>query len=99
MTQTEKENKKTIYNFSFKDFSLVCQELEVIEKGVKELLEIADDYNTEPRDKIRIYQWLIEMNIGKPRQISDNYVTTKDKPSQVSFDILENREGVNTKGE
>lgn len=103
MSNTEQaqksKDKSIIQSIGYKEFSAICDEYKIVETATKELLELADDYDTEPRDKIRIYQWLIEMNIGKPRQISDSYVTTKEKPSQVSFDILENREGVDTKSE
>lgn len=75
------EDKKVIQNITYKDFVAVCQEYQVVEKSVQELLSIADDFNTEPREKISIYKWLVEMNIGKPKQITEtatNPVTVED---------------------
>ncbi len=69
--QTAKsEDKKILQGITYKDFVAVCQEYQVVEKAVKELLYIADDFNTEPKDKISIYKWLVEMNIVKPKDIA-----------------------------
>ncbi len=88
-TQTSKD-KGIIQGIGFKEFSAICDEYQIVEKSVKELLSIADDFNTEPKEKISIYKWFVEMNTGKPKQITD--ITTGSKPTQVSFDILENKE-------
>ncbi len=82
------EDKKILQGITYKDFVAVCEEYQVVEKSVKELLSIADDFNTEPKEKISIYKWLVEMNTGKPKQITD--ITTGSKPTQVSFDLLDN---------
>lgn len=75
------EDKKVIQNITYKDFVAVCQEYQVVEKSVQELLSIADDFNTEPKEKISIYKWLVEMVIGKPKIITTtetNPVTVED---------------------
>ena len=69
--KAESQDRKIIQEIGFKDFSAVCQEYQIVEKATKELLEIANDKNTPVRTKVDIYKWVIEMNVGKPRQISE----------------------------
>jgi len=65
------QDKSIIQGIGFKEFSSICQEYQIVEKATKELLEIANDKNTPVRTKVDIYKWVIEMNVGKPRQISE----------------------------
>lgn len=65
------KDKRVIQSITYKDFVAVCQEYKVVENSIKELLSIAEDFNTEPREKISIYKWIVEMNIGKPKQLVD----------------------------
>jgi hypothetical protein len=67
----ESKNKKIIKDISFKDFSAVCQEYQIVEKATRELLELAQDINTSDRTRANIYKWIIEMNIGKPTQMNE----------------------------
>ena len=65
------KDKGIIQGIGFKEFSAICQEYQIVEKATKELLEIANDKNTPVRTKVDIYKWVVEMNVGKPRQISE----------------------------
>ena len=65
------QDKSIIQGIGFKEFSSICQEYQIVEKATKELLEIANDKNTPVRTKVDIYKWVVEMNVGKPRQISE----------------------------
>jgi predicted metal-dependent peptidase len=64
------QDKSIIQGIGFKEFSSICQEYQIVEKATKELLEIAKDDDTPVRTKVDIYKWVIEMNVGKPRQIT-----------------------------
>lgn len=90
------KDKRVIQGITYKDFVAVCQEYQVVEKSVQELLLLADDINTEPREKISIYKWLVEMNIGKPKLI-----TIDEKRGGVTVeDIMKEFDGdVNDTGE
>jgi len=63
------QDKSIIQGIGFKEFSSICQEYQIVEKATKELLKIANDKNTPVRTKVDIYKWVIEMNIGKPKQM------------------------------
>jgi len=63
------QDKSIIQGIGFKEFSSICQEYQIVEKATKELLEIANDKNTPVRTKVDIYKWVIEMNVGKPKQM------------------------------
>ncbi len=69
--QQESKDKNIIQTIGFQDFSAICKEYQIIEKATRELLEIANDFNTPLRVKVDIYKWVIEMNIGKPKQMND----------------------------
>lgn len=84
------QDRGIIQGIGFKEFSAICDEYRIVETATKNLLEIANNPETKTRFKIDIYKWVVEMNIGKPKQITD--ITTGSKPTQVSFDILENKE-------
>ena len=79
----ESKNKKIIKDISFKDFSAVCQEYQIVEKATRELLELAQDINTSDRTRANIYKWIIEMNIGKPTQMND--INLKQENEDKSF--------------
>jgi len=63
------QDKSIIQGIGFKEFSSICQEYQVVEKATKELLKIANDKNTPVRTKVDIYKWVVEMNVGKPKQM------------------------------
>ena len=79
--KVESQDRKIIQEIGFKDFSAVCQEYKIVEKATKELLEIATDIETPARVKVDIYKWLIEMNIGKPKQQDINPLGEENKKS------------------
>lgn len=67
--KAESQDRKIIQEIGFKDFSAVCQEYQIIEKATRELLELAKKEDTPIKVKVDIYKWIIEMNIGKPKQM------------------------------
>ena len=78
--QTSKD-KGIIQEISFKDFSAVCKEYQQVERSTKKLVEIANTAETPVRVKVDIHKWIIEMNIGKPKQMSEintNPITLED---------------------
>ena len=70
------ENKKIIQKLDYKDFKIVCNELNVVEDAIRELWTLAKN-TKDDRVKKDIYQWIIEMNIGKAKQSTD--ITSKDE--------------------
>ena len=80
--QTSKE-KQIIEKIGFKEFSVICEEFQIVEKSVQRLLSLADDINTEPKEKISIYKWLVEMNIGKPVQRKE--IGQEQKPEVITI--------------
>jgi len=85
-TQTSKD-KGVIQVIGFKEFSSICDEYQIVEKATKKLLDIANDIETPVRTRVDIYKWVVEMNIGKPKQMNDIVVSGTTKP-EVSFDIF-----------
>jgi hypothetical protein len=82
------KDKKIIQEIGFQDFSTICQEYQIIEKATRELLEIANDIDTPVRVKVDIFKWVVEMNIGKPKQMNDINLQKEDdviKKVQVNF--------------
>lgn len=69
-TQNSKD-KGILKSINYKDFVAICDEYQVVEKATKELLELAKNPETKTRDKIELYKWFIEMNIGKPKQMNN----------------------------
>lgn len=65
------KDKGIIQNIGFKEFATICGEYRIVEKATKELLEIASNIDTSERGKIEIYKWIIEMRIGKAKQMTD----------------------------
>ena len=89
--KVKSQEKNILGNISYQDFSAVCKEYQVVEKAVKELVTIADDtFSTETKDRISIYKWLVEMNIGKPKQITIP-TETNTNPTPIVFDILDDK--------
>lgn len=76
-TQTSKD-KGIIQGIGFKEFTAICDEYQIVETATKELLSIASNPDTNERVKVDIYKWVIEMNIGKPKQMNDITLDTKD---------------------
>jgi len=79
--KVESQNRTIIQSIGFEDFSAVCQEYQIIEKATRELLELAKKEDTPIRVKVDIYKWVVEMNIGKPKQMADvnlNPITLED---------------------
>ena len=69
MNQQENKDKNIIQNIGYKEFSAICDEYRIVETATKNLLEIANNPETKTRFKVDIYKWIIEMNIGKPKQM------------------------------
>lgn len=82
------KNKSVIKDISFRDFSAICQEYQIIEKATRELLEMAQNSNTPDRIRVNIYKWIIEMNIGKPTQMNEiNLQRTMDNPINTEITV------------
>jgi hypothetical protein len=75
MSNTEQvqksKDKSIIQGIGYKEFTAICDEYKIVETATKELLELADSPDTNERVKVDIYKWIIEMNVGKPRQMND----------------------------
>jgi len=67
----ESKDKGIIQTIGYKEFSAICDEYNIVESATKELLEMASNPDTSERGKIGIYKWIIEMRIGKPKQMND----------------------------
>jgi hypothetical protein len=79
--KAKSQDKKIIQKIGFEDFSAVCQEYQIIGKATRELLELAKKEDTPVRVKVDIYKWVVEMNVGKPKQM----VTTIEKQTKNPF--------------
>ena len=69
MTTQDYKDKNIIQDIGYKEFSAICKEYQIVEKATKNLLDLANDLNTPLRTRVDIYKWIIEMNIGKPKQM------------------------------
>jgi len=74
--KVKSQERNILKTISFKDFMTVCQEYNVVENAIKQLLSITNDPMIDEKYKIGIFKWFVEMNIGKPRQI--DYSDTED---------------------
>jgi hypothetical protein len=82
MNQQENKDKNIIQNIGYKEFSAICDEYRIVETATKNLLEIANNPETKTRFKIDIYKWVVEMNIGKPKQME---ILSSDKDIQINI--------------
>jgi hypothetical protein len=64
-------DKKIIQDISFKDFSAISQEYQGVETSFRKLISIRDNPDTPLKVQVDVCKWIIEMNIGKPKQIND----------------------------
>lgn len=69
MTTQDYKDKNIIQDIGYKEFSAICKEYQIVETATKNLLDLANDLNTPLRTRVDIYKWIIEMNIGKPKQM------------------------------
>jgi len=69
-TQDSKD-KAIIQKISFKEFTELCSEYEEVKKSLQKLIEIRDDIETPVRVQADVSKWIIEMNVGKPKQIQE----------------------------
>lgn len=69
MNQQDNKDKNIIQSIGYKEFSAICDEFKIVETATRNLLEIANNPETKTRFKVDIYKWIIEMNIGKPKQM------------------------------
>lgn len=81
------QDKNIIQNIGYKEFSAICDEYRIVETATKNLLEIANNPETKTRFKVDIYKWIIEMNIGKPKQME---ILTPDRDITINI-----KEGIN----
>ena len=67
------KDKSIIYRdgIGFKEFSAICDEYHQVEKSTKELVSLANNPDTPIRVRVDIHKWVVEMNIGKPKQMND----------------------------
>ena len=64
-------DKGIIQDISFKDFSAISQEYKGVETSFRKLVSIRDNPDTPLRLQVDICKWIIEMNVGKAKQITD----------------------------
>ncbi len=69
-TQDSKD-KNILQKVNFKEFSELCSEYDEVKKSLKKLIEIRDNPETPVRVQVDVSRWIIEMNIGKPKQIQE----------------------------
>lgn len=69
MTTQDYKDKNIIQDIQYKEFSAICKEYQIVETATKNLLDIANDLNTPLKVRVNIYKWVVEMNIGKPKQM------------------------------
>lgn len=79
-------DKGIIQNIGYKEFTAICDEYKIVETATKKLLEIANNPETKTRFKIDIYKWIVEMNIGKPKQMSE--ITLPQEDNKLSAGII-----------
>ena len=94
MSNTEQtqgsKDKGIIQSIGYKEFSAICDEYKIVETATKELLELADSPDTNERVKVDIYKWIIEMNIGKPKQMNDINLSKDDDTINIVRTIFSN---------
>lgn len=86
-TQQSKD-RRIIKDFGYKEFALICQEYNIIEKAMKRLIAIAESNDTPIRLKTDIYKWIVEMNIGKPSRNIYSEQAEKKKIEGYTFEIV-----------
>jgi len=64
------ENKKIIMDFTFEDYALIAEKLDILEKSTVGLWEIAQNTEDE-KFKASLYQWFVSSLIPKPVQKTD----------------------------
>jgi hypothetical protein len=84
--KVESQSRGIIQKIGFEDFSAVCQEYQIIEKATRELLELAKRDDTPVRVKVDIYKWVVEMNVGKPKQMGNTIEKQTKNPFSDFFD-------------
>lgn len=87
MTTQDYKDKNIIQDIQYKEFSAICEEYKIVEVATKNLLDIANNPDTQIRHKIDIYKWVVEMNIGKPKPME---ILTPDRDITINI-----KEGIN----
>lgn len=94
MSNTEQaqksKDKSIIQSIGYKEFTAICDEYQIVETATKELLELANSPDTNERVKVDIYKWIIEMNIGKPKQMNDINLSKDDDTINIVRTIFSN---------
>lgn len=94
MSRTEESRDRTLLQgIGYKEFSAICSEFQIVETATRELLQIANNPKTKERLRVDIYKWIVEMNVGKPKQMSDITLDTKDDtPNKVIITTINSRQ-------
>lgn len=94
MSNTEQaqksKDKSIIQSIGYKEFTAICDEYQIVETATKELLELANSPDTNERVRVDIYKWIIEMNIGKPKQMNDINLSKDDDTINIVRTIFSN---------
>ena len=85
MTTQDYKDKNIIQDIGYKEFSAICKEYQIVETATKNLLDLANDLNTPLRTRVDIYKWVVEMNIGKPKQME---IGTEQQDKKLSAGIF-----------
>lgn len=85
MTTQDYKDKNIIQDIQYKEFSVICKEYQIVETATKNLLDIANDLNTPLKVRVNIYKWVVEMNIGKPKQME---IGTEQQDKKISAGIF-----------
>lgn len=70
-SKANSQDKRILQDISLQDFLGICQEYKVVQHSIKNILKISDDPKTSVKERIDIYKWLVEINVGKPKERSD----------------------------
>lgn len=70
-SKANSQDKRILQDISIQDFLGICHEYKVVENSIKKMLQIADNLETGINERIDIYKWLIEMNVGKPKEMRE----------------------------
>jgi hypothetical protein len=90
--KVKSQEKNILEKISYKEFSAICEEYQIVEKATKELLELTENPDITIREKFDIFKWILEMNIGKPRQMQDINITDEDETIEYQVTIVGEKE-------
>ncbi len=83
------QDKKILQDISIQDFLGICHEYKVVENSIKEILQIAYNLEIDVKERIDIFKWLIEMNVGKPKERQDIQEYNENQSAGIFIDWVD----------